>query len=200
MNHGRVRFSLVEQHDPQGVLGHIIVGGASQRVGPQRFAVPPMRGLGAGAAHQSGQDQQGQTARHQPPVAPAGRPVRQPPGRHDIQPYVWQTGVPVRMRLFAHRHQPDHRHEHHQIPKPPGHQRRVFAPPPPDGRGQHGQHQRRQDELRPAPGRVSARDRIRPAGSDKSVVADRCHRRPGRCPGSRLAAGWDCARPPGCAG
>ena len=122
-----VHIALLEQSVAEVVVGNEVVGRAGERVSPQRFAISPIRSLRARAENQSNQNDRGAAAQHHAAVTPAGAQIRRRPGQQQIQADLRQIGVAIRPRLRAHLNNPNHRHQHDQIPQPAD--QKIGTPP-----------------------------------------------------------------------
>ncbi len=109
-------------------MGDIIVRGAGDRVRPQRFAIEPIRGLDARTENQSNQNDCGEAAQHQSAMTPAGPQTSHRPGQGEIQPDLRQISIAIRICLASDLDQPDHRHQHSQIPQPADQQIGLSSP------------------------------------------------------------------------
>ena len=125
-----VHSSLLQKSDAKAVVGDEVVCGAGERVGPQGFAVFPIRGLFPGADHQHCEHGGHQTPKGRAARMPFRAPLRRQPRHRHINPNLRQVGVAIGMGLVAHLDDSHHRQQHHQIPEPSHQQPRLLPPLP----------------------------------------------------------------------
>ena len=134
-----VHLALLEQSVAEVVVGDEIVRRAGERVSPQRFTIPPISSLRTRAENQSHQNDRGAAAQHHAAVTPAGAQFRRRPGQQQIQADLRQIRVTIRPRLQSHLNNPDHRHQHDQIPQPAGQKTGATTTQDKNARGNAGQ-------------------------------------------------------------
>ena len=120
-------------------MGLQILCVTSQRVGPQSFAILPIRGLLPGASHQAGHEQRASDSIQPASRGPvAKKPLDSPthsPDEGNAQTNLRQVGVTIGPGMISDRHQPNHGHQRAEVPQPADQQCGLF---PPQDQGGHG--------------------------------------------------------------
>jgi hypothetical protein len=124
---GLARPAPLEQRDAEVEVGNGVAGGDVERVLEQGDAVVPDADLGRGQGGQRRQPRQGGRDRRRP--GHAAQRLGQAPGDHQRDAYQRQIRVTVRVRLLADLHEPDHGHQHAEVPQPAHRELRPRAPP-----------------------------------------------------------------------
>ena len=122
MNDGFVGLSPAGQHEAKLDVGQRILRVAGQRMSPQRLAVTPVPRLLPGAGHQADHRQRASHAAEPTPSRPVAKESLDsptgPPDNSNAQANLRQVSVTIGPGMFPYLHQPDHGHQHTEVPQP----------------------------------------------------------------------------------
>ncbi len=124
-------------------MHHGVVAGHGERAAVERDAVVPEAELARREDREEREGSEGRGGERGLRPAPGPEQRGRPPGDHDEQADQRNVGVPVRHRLVADLHQPDHRDEGSQVPVPSHGEPRHPAARQERERGQQGNPERR---------------------------------------------------------